>query len=202
MTILYGFELEGFFGESGPRVPPKSYPTDGFPGLVELRTNGGASLGEAWSEICRLDLEYPGVDYSCYAHTFNREDRADIRRRHNEKSAWDIRNLYGKRPRLLGNKTLASCQISVSNRLYPSYKDDKGVVHTDRWGLLDIPKIVRALDEEFREEIKGSGRQPGEYCVKDGIRLEYRSLPNAAFHFDVSGARTFLRRIRLCVEDI
>lgn len=197
MTIKIGFELEGFFLAGGVVcVPPKTYPTDGFPGLVEFRTSGGKSIDDAYGIIFGLNIQYPGVDFTLYEHVFTPKQRAELRRRHNEKTAWDIQNLYGRYPRPLGNRTIASLQINVSSLLMASYKDDKGVFHPDSYGVLDVPKIVRGFDDEFAAEIRQARRQPGEYAMKDDIRLEYRSLPNFVFPFDVSGARRFLERVK------
>jgi len=200
--LRFGFELEGVFTEGENNdlaIPPKHYPTDGFPGLVELRTSGYKALKEAYADILVLYSEYPDVDFSCNVAIFSAEQRAELRRREERKSAWDIQSLYGKAPRLLGNQTIASCQINVSNLLSEARTDKEGKYHSPHWGLLDIPRIVRALDEEFAEEIREARRQPGEYCVKD-VRLEYRSLPNFAFEFDLTKAKKFLDRIEGCVK--
>lgn len=98
-----------------------------------------------------------------------------------EKDQVSVQNIYGKTPRRLGNRTLASLQINVSNRLAKKYTDSKGNVFPDRYGAIDVIPIVRGLDKEFSDEIKNSNRQPGMYAVKDDIRLEYRSLPNSVF---------------------
>lgn len=199
--IRYGFELEGFY--IGPKfeveLPPKSYPTDGFPGLVELRTYDGDTAENAYGKICALSVDTPGVDFKRSEYVFPREFRAEIRRRHSEKTAWDIQNLYGKAPRLLGNKTIASFQVNVSNELSSPRTDNDGKFFPARFGLLDVPRIVRAFDDVFKHEIKDSKRQPGEYCIKDN-RLEYRSLPNSVFSFDPAEAREFISKIKKCVE--
>lgn len=202
--LKFGLELEGFF-DSGKGFdfiapPPKDYPTDGFPGLVEFRSTGANSLHEAYSQVLVEIIKHPNVLTSEFEHTFSPESRAELRRRHEVKSAWDIRNLYGKNPRALGNKTIASLQINISNSTSSEYRDKDGTVHPERFGLLDVPKIILNLDEEFQEEIKEAKRQAGEYCIKDGRRLEYRSLPNFVFPTNPQAAKTFLERIEKCVE--
>jgi hypothetical protein len=196
----FGFELEGVYLPHGQvEVPPKEYPTDGFPGLVELRTSGYKTLREAYGDILVQYSDCTDVTFTEYEAFFDSKQRAELRCREERKSAWDIQNLYGKAPRLLGNRTIASCQINVSNLLSEQRTDDKGVYHSPRWGLLDVPRIVRALDEEFADEIKEARRQPGEYCIKD-VRLEYRSLPNFAFELDLTKAKEFLNRIDNCIQ--
>ena len=201
--IKYGFELEGFYREGVTlAIPPKNYPTDGFPGLVEVKTisSSGDALERAFSSLMMSALEYSDVDFKCPVATFDGKQRSELRRRWSDKSAWDIQNIYGRAPRLLGNKTIASFQINISNLLREAYRDDKGVQHVNQWGLFDMPRIIRALDEEFKKEIKDAGRQPGEYCVKDSMRLEYRSLPNSVCTFEPEAIRSLLKRIKTAVE--
>lgn len=205
--LKFGFELEGFYAEGVNSdisltilIPPKEYPTDGFPGLVEFRSSGGKSLNEAYAAIIIEMMKYKGVLTSIPDYTFTAKQRAELRRRHEVKSAWNVQNMYGQDPKLLGNRTIASLQINISNLLRPSYTDDKGVFHTEKFGLLDIPRIVRALDEEFKSEIREAKRQMGEYCVKDDTRLEYRSLPNFVFPTQPMAAKEFLDRIEKCIN--
>lgn len=199
--LKFGFELEGFFEQSsGVAVPPERYPTDGFPGLVELRTTGGATLEECYASIIRQNLDTPGVNFALSSHVFSRDERGLLRRRQATKVGADIRNLYGCSPRLLGNKTIASFQLNVSNLLSASYTKSNGEFVSDRYGAIDVPRIVRSLDAAFAAEIKLAGRQPGEYAIKDDVRLEYRSLPNSVFPFDPNAARIFLLRLRNAVE--
>lgn len=200
----YGFELEGFYiGPFADEVlpPPEHYPADGFPGLVELRTKGGQSLEEAWAEIIKLSIDTPGVDFTRNVGKFSRDSHSVLRRRMHFKTQETIGNLYGKKPRLLGNKTIASCQLNISNLLQKDYVDKEGKYHLAQYGVLDVPKIVGALDYEFKCEIRASGRQPGEYAVKNDMRLEYRSLPNYVFPMDAHQAGSFLTRIRNAVGE-
>ena len=69
----------------------------------------------------------------------------------------------------------------ISKVLKHSYTDSHGTHHPDQYGLLDIPTIVTTLDDLFIHEIKRTGRQPGEYAIKENVRLEYRSWPNTVF---------------------
>lgn len=200
MTFQFGFELEGFFEiDGGVEIPPKDYPTDGFPGLVEFRSSGRKSINDAFAELVCLNLRHPGINFKLHEHVFTPKQRAELRRRHEQKTAWDIQNIYGRYPRPLGNRTIASLQINISNLLRASYTDKDGKFYSDNFGLFDIPKIIRALDEEFAEEIKEARRQPGEYAIKENLRLEYRSLPNFVFSFtNPDKARRFLNRIENC----
>lgn len=199
--FIYGFELEGFYNPDGTIAPPPaSYPVDGFPGLIELRTTGGQSLDRCFSELVRQRLETPGADFATSSHTFSRADKQVLRRRHEVKSSYDVQNLYGKLPRHLGNKTIASFQINISNQLYAGYVGAKGDNIPAAYGLIDTAAIVARLDKEFGTEIRDAGRQIGEYCVKDSIRLEYRSLPNSVFSWNFSSAKTLLARIKNAVE--
>ena len=197
----FGFELEGFYTEDGIiTIPPKEYPTDGFPGLVELRTRGPNDLLVAFIKTLQEAFQWPNVDFSTSSATFTAEQRAILRRRQQLKDAWDIRNIYGKAPKLLGNRTIASCQINISYETQHRYWDKEGKEHPAVYGLFDMPQVIRNLDEEFGPEIKEAGRQPGEYCVKNNNRLEYRSLPNFVFPVEVGPpGKKFLDRIEQCV---
>lgn len=201
MSIKYGFELEGFALNELQEIviPEVSMPVDGFPGLVELRTTGGATLEEAWACIVRLMLPYQkSVSFNRHEYKFSGSDMATLRRgREFSKRPLDVKNIYGKQPRRTV-KTLASLQINISNLITPEYKHSNQT-HAARYGLLDTYGIVKRLDKAFESEIKTSNRQKGMYAIKDGIRLEYRSLPNFVFNWDTN-AIDFLSRIREAVE--
>jgi hypothetical protein len=205
--VRFGFELEMFLGCSetpnGVRIPSMKLPVDGFPGLVEFRSRGGTSLEEAWAQIAQLAIEhdFSDLDLNRTEARFTSQQISAMRKmgRFN-KPVVHVRNVYGKRQRELRGLTMASCQINMSLLLSSEYKDDKGVVHAARYGLLPCEEIVRALDKEFSSNIKSASRQPGMYAIKDDIRLEYRSLPNKVFSFNPGSARSFLRRVKDAVK--
>lgn len=207
MRYMYGFELEGFFFKEGNlSVPENGLPVDGFPGLVELRTQGGDKLSKAYWNIFEEYIKHPGLTCRCFNTpfaTFTPEQKRQIRKhRGYHKPEADIQNIYGKKPKALGNKTIASLQVNISNLVSERRNTvDKGEIRTDyeKYGLLDVGRIVKALDKEFEKDIRESGRQPGEYCIKQD-RLEYRSLPNRSFEFSLDGSKRFLDRIRIAVE--
>lgn len=183
----YGLELEGFFKDKDGNVlvPAEGMPTDGFPGLVEIQSAPTydlyAALGELYGKLRRLTDIYGEVDVDLHRHKFTREQMGILRTRYTFKEGLDIRNLYGKAPKRLNNWTIASAQINISNPVSEAYITKEGIHIPERYGLLDIPKIIKALDTEFAAEITRACRQPGEYCIKDNfVRLEYRSLPNFA----------------------
>jgi hypothetical protein len=191
----YGLELEAFCGNDSAdgeiTLPPIGAPTDGFPGILEFRSGPNTDLytcyGEVHSRLTRFANEsYPfQAVFSFPEYKFPRELLAEIRRRAHFKSQVDIQNLYGKKPRHLNGRTIASLQLNISNQIssecYHHSTGKPSVFTPAAYGLLDIPKIVSALDDQFENEIKESGRQKGEYAIKDGVRLEYRSLPCSAF---------------------
>ena len=194
----FGFELEGFYIKDGVvDLPPRNYPTDGFPGLCEVRTSGGKPLDEAYFELLRLYAKTP-FSVQQHEHVFTPAQKRAIRARLNSKDAVEISNIYGKEPRALGNRTLASLQINISYMLSSEYRDDRGVLHPAQYGLFDFRPIIERLDKEFAEEIKTSGRQPGFYAVKDSVRVEYRSLPNTVVDMQITTAQLFIERIRKC----
>src|SRR3990167_4207405 len=205
MSFRYGFELEGFFTESnhlGTRflLPPVTYPTDGFPGLVELRTTGHNTLLQAFSELLKewFDLADPDrVSFKISEHTFTAEQKRALRKRVPEqKNPADIRNIYGKKPRPLGNKTMASLQINISNIACASFTTKDGFYIPDRFALFDVGRVVKRLDQAFKDEILKSNRQMGEYAIK-GDRLEYRRLPNTVLPSgNPHEIKKFLDRVR------
>ncbi len=199
MNYRYGLELECFYSVDGMiQIPPKEFPVDGFPGLIELRTDGHHTLEGAFAKLYEVDFRLPqgNLMFIC-EHKFTPAEKRELRKRHWIKDTCDIQSLYGKKPKDLRGKTIASLQINISNLVRSSFKDDKGVYHSDQFSLLDIPRIVRALDQEFESEIKVAKRQLGEYCVK-GDRLEYRSLPNSVWSFLTP--KQLIKRIRKVVE--
>lgn len=189
----WGFELEGFYlNHGGVTVPPVDYPTDDFPGLVEVRSVGGGGLEKQYYDILNQVRKYP-ANYLLHEHTFSGKDLQKIRARHYEKGGVVISNVYGKHPKNAGRKTLASFQINISMPV--GCKD--GVV---QYSLFDYVDIIRRLDREFEEEIKSAGRQPGFFSIKDRARLEYRSLPNFVFRTEPYHITSLLERIQKAVR--
>lgn len=178
-------------------LPPRNYPTDDFPGLVEARTVGGESLRKQFymllSEMDRLE----GTNWTKHEHTFDTRQKVQIRARHSEKGGISIGNIYGKDPKALGNRTLASFQINISNFVGSIQPRGENSALRDIYGPFDFFQIIKRLDEEFATEIKESNRQPGFYCLKDQLRVEYRSLPNSVA---LIKPNTLLSRIEKCVE--
>lgn len=199
--LKFGFELEGFYRltDNSITLPPRDFPVDGFPGLCEVRTNGGKDLSRSYFELLEVYSKYQ-FDIHTFEHTFSPADKRLIRSRHNEKTAVNINNIYGKEPKALGNRTIASFQINISNLVRSSYTDEKGVFHQEQYGLFDFYPIIKALDKEFDEEILKSKRQKGFYSVKDGVRVEYRSLPNFVFETDYRRANALIERIEHCTK--
>lgn len=189
MALQFGFELEGFHldDEGNIDIPSLHIPRDNFPGLVELRNDGGAALVPALFTLASkmADPRYnrDHVNFTKWEHTFTRAQLLTIRAQYIDKGGVEIRNLYNRTPRYVGNKTLASFQINMSDQMTQEYRDVDGQTRTYTTSkLLDIPGIIRGLDQEFKAEIKDTNRQPGFYAIKDhGQRLEYRSLPNVVF---------------------
>ena len=223
--FLYGFELEAFFlkqngtdGIGEVILPPKDWPADGYPGLLEFRSTGGLPLDDAFA--C-LEKDYTKYYNQCpsgheistdqFRHKFTPEQQAAMRKegRFFGKNQVDVKSLYGKKARDNKGYTFASFQINISNqiraaRTVESFNGDKKTVHPipAAYGLLDIPNIVWNLDNEFKDEIAVAKRQLGVYAIKSGeTRLEYRSLPNFVVSFDFVEKQKLLSRIRKCVEE-
>ena len=190
----FGFELEGFYRVANlVTLPPRYYPTDGFPGLCEVRTVGGQYLEAAYYALLNQFRQHP-FDFNTYEYTFSPKEKQILRRRWNEKEAVSINNIYGKAPRALGNKTIASFQISLSR------PTRKGLNDRQEYGIFDFVPMIERLDETFAKEIADSKRQPGWYAVKDD-RVEYRSLPNFVFTEDREGITKLLDKISKAVNN-
>lgn len=184
----FGLELELFYRDDMNIIPPphgKDLPLDAFAGLVELRSNPSYNIFDCYGEVVaqreRLQFEKGCVLETRHEHQFNSTELAYIRRNRAaavKNNEVEICNLYGRKPKLLKRGlAIASLQVNISNELTPAYTKDN-VHHKAQYGLLDIPHIVKNLDKAFESEISKSKRQPGCYAIKDGYRLEYRSLPN------------------------
>lgn len=203
MAYKFGFELEGFFEtpEGQLQLPPVNYPTDGFPGLCEVRTVGGLDLEDAYFMLLNQFRMYP-FNASAPIGKFPPDLKRRIRARQNVKDSVIVSNIYGKEPKELGDKTIASFQINISNQVSPKTTRVEGTsIHTTeaRYGLFDYVPIIRALDKEFAAEIADAKRQPGFYALKDDKRIEYRSLPNSVFKTDLNEISVLLKRIRRCM---
>lgn len=193
--FMFGFELEGFFrGSDGViTAPPKSYPRDGFPGLVEIRTFGGAELDKAITQLTSGIMQYTSVDYSIDSYTFPAEKKALIRKLYgSNKQPLEKFNLYGSKPKLYGNLSTTSLQVNFSS-LLRSDRVVKEVTIPAAYGLFNFHSLILALDAEFAKEIKDSKRQKGEFCIKENTRLEYRSLPSSVI---TSGGKASLESIK------
>lgn len=196
MSFKFGFEVEGFYLKGGKiEIPPKEYTHDDFPGLVEVRNTGGGNLREQFYLLKSSMDEYENVDWSTTEYTFTPKQKTIIRGRHYEKGGVHINNIYGKSPKELGSKTLASFQINISSS-NGMIKDSYGSMR-EQYSLFDFVTIIRNLDEEFEKEIKESKRQIGFYSIKDHLRLEYRSLPNSVV---TQNTNKLLKRIEGCVK--
>lgn len=210
----YGFELEGFLldKEDNLCVAPfgSSYPLDGHPGIVEIRTVGGGDLNQQYFNLLSVMSRLPKSEELHFSAEFawaefSGAQLSALRKSHPfHKESQEVFNLYNKSPKRWGNKNGASFQINVSNLLEEGRSEIVGTTirkTPDKYGLLDVAGIVRRLDEEFRDEIIDSGRQIGCYTIKENIRLEYRSLPNTVFTSQFEDSLTLINRIRQAVEN-
>lgn len=90
--------------------------------------------------------------------------------------------VHGKNPVPRGRGILYSSQFQPYLKMVPRaglhvHFSNQVVVKTQVVnGFIDIPKIVRTLDERYETDILHAGRRLGEYELK-GYGFEYRSLP-------------------------
>lgn len=198
---LFGFELEGFEGGHSPLVPitlPKQdRSTDGFPGLIEIRTHKPTDLYSAYFDLLKQFTLNP-FNIHKTEHKFTPKERTILRRREGVKDPVFISNIYGKDPKDLGSRTLASFQINFSKQKTAAYTDNTGKQHSAVYEIFDYVPIIRKLDKLYSKHIKDAKRQEGFYSIKDGCRVEYRSLPNSAFQTHPQTAINWLKLIEEC----
>lgn len=178
--LKYGLELELFqaVGSGKIVIPNKNLPLDGCGALIELRSEPHLDLYKAFGEIQSelKKLQETGVLLSFVnRHIFSQDEYWQARKQSFKNTSVEFCNIYNKNRRLLKpNMFAASLQLNISNFLGK-------INNVDTYGLIDVYNVVKKLDKEFEKEIKESKRVAGEYCIKDNIRLEYRSLPNNVF---------------------
>lgn len=181
MSNKIGLEKEFFLiGPDGQLVViPRNLPADDCGFLVEARGRPMSNIVDAVFSLdaatYRIERQLPD-GYHMFDDPFMRVSR-DVReeaRRHYEKGLTTYQNLYGhRRHRNSTVEHTAGVHISFSR---PTIFRHEGW-HTEALINWDWPSLFRKLDEAFEEEIKESKRRPGFYEVKDGGRVEYRSLP-------------------------
>lgn len=187
---IFGLELETFLVNNNNEIiipNPEIHPTDSCIGLLEFRSKPNPNIFTCFGEIESQLQEFNYKNKDLYPliiayHTFTTTQKQLIRKRTTNhcKSYLNTQNIYGLKPKAIGNKSIASLQINISNQISPEYKQENITIPA-RYGLLDINNIVSSLDNTFKNEIKNQQRQIGWYAIKDQIRLEYRSLPNTIY---------------------
>lgn len=202
--FIYGFELEGFnkSEDNTLLLPDKSWSTDGFNGLCEVKSTEPSDIRTAYFSCF---AEYTKYNFTLTTkETFTPTQKQELRKRTSiQKQPAVISNIYEHKPKALNNSTLASFQINISKRIQRAYIDTKNNIHYPAiYSIFDFPLIIKRLDNEFKKEIKESQRQPGCYSIKDNCRLEYRSLPNNIFETDPHKIKILLTRITNTVEQI
>lgn len=185
MTVKIGLEQEGWCftaNESGAIKTPCEYAfvPDGIPRdecgyLVEARTPPMARVDQAVWLLCAeresidkqlrkhgLASEYSVPSVKVPRHIYDRMLR-DF-----GKGRVKYHNLYGDKKRLKRGYTYIGLHVHFSN----TFLAKDGEHHLP----MNMPIIIRSMDEFFKREIKEAGRVPGSYEMKVH-GFEYRSLP-------------------------
>lgn len=104
-------------------------------------------------------------------------------RKLNRKFKFDAMRKFGKQPqtdfsmsRRWNSTALSYAGLHIHFGSELKYTDKDGRERTAGAGLINIPRIIMALDKEFATVIKAAKRVPGLYKLKDW-GFEYRSLP-------------------------
>jgi len=190
--MQWGIEVEFFLKKKGQLVYPADYgiPYDGFPVLGELRTSVHSDeyllIGEVMGLLAKYKAKakYGGAQLIVAPRwEYSRDEMREVMRRPElSKGPAKEMNLYKLKPRQDNEHIYAGLHVHFSgtksyystNKCEKCERDTSSIV---TYGHLDIPAIVRYLDELFFKEIVDAGRTIGEYEMKP-YGFEYRSLPN------------------------
>jgi len=211
VTKKIGFEREFFLVDEHGKIVinPQDFgfPTDEFQLLVEARGKPSdnideaiLSLGITETQLARkaekLNMQLKRIP----SIILNKKQVSMIYQRYGKTPNPNIRNLYGKQKNFSLRKINAGLHVHFSNtetitvtetvNNYFIASETKKFTETTTKEIvvnhmLDIPTIVRHLDNKFKDIIRRTGRTLGEYELKPH-GFEYRSLPNDANLFDVA----------------
>lgn len=197
--INIGFECEYFTLSKGKHVVcPKTVPSDDCGWLAEARGKPlECPIEAAFSMMADRDKVrlLASKDKIKLGNMPFAELEPDLMR--------EARRTYGKRDYPVGRGNLygldyastdtlarAGLHVHFSHFHENSCVDDKGVRRYFRsHSPINMPKIIRLLDTQFRKEIEHANRLCGEYEMKP-YGFEYRSLPN---NIDVIKVAHFIR---------
>lgn len=181
--MRYGFENEYFVMSKGQYVIcPAKVPMDECGWLAEARGKPHTDpLEAAYSLLAdekrlRTSAKENKVKLATISYAeLSPELRREARRVYGKRNYPEGRgNIYGLDFDAKDEMARAGMHIHFSD--FRVIKDEKGSeVHAH--SQMNMPKIIRALDQEFEQLIKDTKRLPGFYEMK-GWGFEYRSLPN------------------------
>lgn len=192
--LYYGLELEYFVKLKDEYTVIPAYranvSTDGNIFLGELRTKIHENIVSAIFDLKKLiyitekELEKQNQELKLYSEVtipdqFLREIREHAAQ---YKEPLIERSIYGgKLGKILPrNKAKASLQVNISDNGWMCKEQGNVKLELNTSEVFDYVSIIRALDEEFKEDIKTAKRTKGVYAIKGGERgrrVEYRSLP-------------------------
>jgi len=181
-----GFEQELIVHKDNQLVDLSSYglPHDAIPYLLEIRADPAKNPLEALYRLkyARAVLTPQLRDHEILVtpETQHRLSPAEIRYlRHTATKAPDTTlSLYGAVIRVPARNVItAGFHIHFSNNMkFTQSLHDGSTQERTVFGFLDVPTIIRTLDDTFSDSIKSAGRQRGLYRIKPH-GFEYRSLP-------------------------
>ena len=170
--------------EENPVMIPRQLPIDESGILMEVRGNPGEPYTATYSfvqEYFRLQevLKDLGLKIVLtHRYKFGKKLRLDLSRLF-PKGIYRAQNLYSdvKTHRKSTAYYYAGLHVHFSDNDVRTYTDAKGIKSTINIpGILDIPFIVRKMDEEHGDQISAFHRNKGCYELKND-NFEYRSLP-------------------------
>jgi hypothetical protein len=185
--IKYGFEQEFFLLDKNdkPVMVPAGIAKDECGFLVEARGEPHSDPIKAayllLAETNRLQVQCGLLGYKMQAIDSIKLDRAFVRqalRMHGKPAYSDERNnLYNKDYKASDTLARAGLHVHFSHQ-FEDYDSTYNKYANKISVQLNIPRIVRFLDETFAPSIKEAKRVPGFYEMKQW-GFEYRSLPTS-----------------------
>ena len=186
--MKYGFEREYFVRQKGVYVLcPGLIPQDASGLWAEARGTPSVNPMEAafllLAAECKLKRDARVQKVQLVLKDRESIDPELLRKslRRGKKGPYQEKNLYGL-DWPIGEQIVearAGLHGHFSNELEYATVDNKGRLQSYKSthnGFLDIPTLIRALDDEFEKEIRRAYRVKGMYELK-GYGFEYRSLP-------------------------
>lgn len=177
--MTFGFEREFFLvslSDGSVKIAAEhGLPHDGCGYLVEARGQAHRSPIEAYYLLRAAEhrLKIPsGMQLQPNSRKLDKKFKHECMRKYGKNPQTDF-SVSGR----WNSSSLSHAGLHIHFGKRLTYWDDEGKERTAGAGLINIPRIIKALDTQFKTTIKAAKRAPGLYKLKD-YGFEYRSLPS------------------------